>query len=168
MPDAEQDFSEWIRNRDIQQSIWKCHELFKTGIFSSEGISTALFEPAVATLLINLNDLLGKSSKDGMRIDFKDQVDTTEKIKDVTDLIRECRNAACHIGSGEHMFEGLGKFTFNVIPGLYPNAIRHKDIHLGCDFEDDIAVYYGEKRIYLRRHLLEALQAVSRNYPSLR
>lgn len=161
----DQSFSAWLRSGDIQTSIRKCQDLFNSGVFSSAGISNPLFEPAVVTLLINLNDLLGKSNKDEMRIAFTEHVELTDKIKDVTDLIRECRNAACHIGSGEHLFEGVGKFTFNVISGLSPNAFHMDGISLGCDFADDIAVYYGEKRVYLRRHLLIALESVSKNYP---
>ena len=165
MADAEQSFAAWLRSGDIQTSIRKCQEIFNSGIFSSSGISNPLFEPAVVTLLINLNDLLGKSNKDEMRVAFAEHVERTDKIKDVTDLIRECRNAACHIGSGEHLFEGLGKFTFNVVSGLSPNAFNLNGVTLGCDFADDIAVYYGEKRIYLRRHLVAALEAVTKNYP---
>lgn len=161
----ELNFAAWLRSGDIQTSIRKCQEIFNSGIFSSSGISNPLFEPAVVTLLINLNDLLGKSNKDEMRVAFDESVELTEKIKDVTDLVRECRNAACHIGSGEHLFEGLGKFTFNVVSGLSPNAFDLNGVKLGCDFADDIAIYYGEKRVYLRRHLLIALEAVTRNYP---
>lgn len=161
----ELNFAAWLRSGDIQTSIRKCQEIFSSGIFSSSGISNPLFEPAVVTLLINLNDLLGKSNKDEMRVAFDEHVELTEKIKDVTDLVRECRNAACHIGSGEHVFEGLGKFTFNVVSGLSPNAFNLNGVKLGCDFADDIAIYYGEKRVYLRRHLLIALEAVTRNYP---
>lgn len=165
MADAQQGFAAWLRSGDIQTSIRKCHDVFNSGIFSSSGISNPLFEPAVVMLLINLNDLLGKSSKDEMRVAIADHVELTDKINDVTDLVRECRNAACHIGSGEHLFEGLGKFTFNVISGLSPNAFNLNGVTLGCDFADDIAIYYGEKRLYLRRHLLHALEAVVRNYP---
>ncbi|WP_256344841.1 hypothetical protein [Pseudomonas gingeri] len=164
----EQSFAACLRSGDIQTSIRKCQELFSSGVFSSTGISNPLFEPAVVMLLINLNDLLGKSNKDEMRVVFADHVELTDKIKDVTDLVRECRNAACHIGSGEHLFEGLGKFTFNVISGLSPEAFSLNGVKLGCDFADDIAVYYGEKRVYLGRHLLLALKSVERNYPPVR
>jgi hypothetical protein len=161
----EQSFSAWLRSSDIQSSIRKCQEIFNSGIFSSGGLVSPLFEPAVVTVLINLNDLLGKSKKDGMPITFTDHVELTDKIKDVSDLVRECRNAACHIGSGEHLFEGLGKFTFNVVAGLAPSAFELNGVKLGSDFEDDIAIYYGEKRVYLRRHLLAALNAAVKNFP---
>lgn len=161
----DQKISAWLRSSDIRTSIQKCEKLFNSGIFSYEGIESPLFEPAVVTLLINLNDLLGKSKKDGVPITFTDHVQITDKIKDVSDLVRECRNAACHIGSGEHLYEGIGKFTFNVICGLIPSACDLNGVKLGSDFADDIAVYYGEKRIYLRRHLLTAFEAVVRNYP---
>lgn len=158
-------FADFFRKGDIQTSIRKCRDLFSSGIFSSAGISGSLFEPAVVMLLINMNDLLAKSNNDKMRVAFVDDIEITDKIKDVTDLIRECRNAACHIGSPEHLFDGIGKFTFNVVPGLVPKAFKINGIRLGCDFADDIAVFYGEKRLYLRRHLLRAFEAVEKNYP---
>jgi hypothetical protein len=165
MANQEKNFTAWIRKEDIQSSILKCERIFNSGIISSDGAADPLFEPAVVTLLINLNDLLGKSNKDGNRITISDQVQPNEKIKDVTDLIRECRNAACHIGSGEHVLEGFNKFTFNVIAGLAPSAFEINGIDFGCDFANDIAVYYGDKRVYMRRHLLAALEAVTANYP---
>jgi len=165
MAHEEPSFSAWLRSSDIQSSIRKCQEIFNSGIFSSNNISSPMFEPAVIAVLINLNDLLAKSNKDGLRINFVDEVAQADKIKDVTDLVRECRNAACHIGSGEHLFEGLGKFTFNVVSGYMPTAFDLNGVKLGCDFADDIAIYYGEKRIYLRRHLLIALESVTKNYP---
>ncbi|MFK3943947.1 hypothetical protein ACI2KC_20050 [Pseudomonas monteilii] len=165
MAHEEPSFSAWLRSSDIQSSIRKCQDIFNSGIFSSNNISSPIFEPAVITILINLNDLLGKANKDGVRINFAEEVIQTDKIKDVTDLVRECRNAACHIGSGEHLFEGVGKFTFNVVSGYMPTAFNMNGIQLGCNFADDIAIYYGEKRIYLRRHLLVALEAVTKKYP---
>lgn len=165
MSEEDQKFAAWLRGVEIQTSIRKCQEIFDSGIFSSVGSKTPFFEPAVVVLLININDLLGKSKKDGMPIEFSDHVEQTEKIRHVHDLIRECRNAACHIGSGENLFEGFGKFSFNFVVGLDPAAFTIDDVVLSCEFEDDIAIYYGEKRIYLRRHLLASLISVAKNYP---
>lgn len=162
----EQNFSAWLRSSDIQASIGKCQALFNSGIFSSEQISTPLFESAVTFMLINLNDLVAKANKDGMRIVSTDHIEVADKIKDLTDLIRECRNAASHVGSGENMFEGVGKFTFNVASGFCPRAFNLYGIVLGCDFADDIAIYYGDKRIYLRRHLLFAFETIVGLYPA--
>ncbi|MGF7240683.1 putative Fe-S cluster-containing radical SAM superfamily protein [Pseudomonas oryzihabitans] len=165
MGEDEVSFSAWIRTSDIQTSIRKCEELFNCGIFSPGNVSGPLFEPAIVSLLIRLSDLLRKSDADGMRISASDHMECTEKIRDVTDLVRECRNAACHVGSGEHLFESVGKFTFNVVSGYSPKSFMLGDIELGCDFHDDMAIFYGAKRIYLRRHLLSAFEAVRKNYP---
>ncbi|MBB6286107.1 MULTISPECIES: hypothetical protein [unclassified Pseudomonas] len=159
----EQEHAARLRKSDIQTSIEKCHKIFNCGIFSPENTSSPLFEAAIVALLVNLNDVLQKADKDGQRINIIDYVVMDGKIKDLTSLIRECRNAACHIGSGEHLIED-NKFTFNVVAGRFPSAFEIMGVRLGSDFDDDIAVFYGDKRIYIRRNLLIALEAVTKIY----
>lgn len=159
-------YADLLRASDIQSSIKKCYKMLTCGVFRTENVSSGMFEAAVVLLLINLSDLLGKAHKDGRRVDFTDHVEVTEKIKDVTDLIRECRNAACHTGSGEHKFDDVGKFTFVLVLGEDPRAMNIHGNVLGCDFKDDAAIFYGSKRVYLRRHLHNALVEVTKIYPA--
>lgn len=158
---AKQEAGEFYRNGDISSSISKCIKLFDSGIISPEHMNSPLFEAAVIQLLINMSDLLAKARVDGKRVNFTD--DVVGEL-DVTELVRRCRNAACHISTGEHMIEDLGKFTFNVVAGKMPQAMEMNGVCYGSDYEDDIAVYYGDKRVYLRRHLLRALDSVIKIY----
>lgn len=153
-----------FRDGAIQGALRKCASIFDSGIFSPENFGHALFEPAVITLLINLNDLLQKAKDDDARVSFSDDVTVADKLSDVTDLVSKCRNAACHIGSPLHFIE-TNKFTFNVIGGKSPNAMRIGDVYYGCDYEDDIAIYYGAFRLYLRRHALRAFNEIRAIYP---
>lgn len=157
----------WMRGSDIRSSISRCQEIFNSGIISQQGSAGVLFESAITLLLINLNDLLAKASQDGRRVDFFDDVRQTEKINDVTDLVRACRNAACHIGSGEHKVE-FGKFTFCVIGGYAPGAFHINGIDRGCEYHDDIAIYYGDNRLYVRRHLLKSFEMVVPAFADIR
>lgn len=157
----------WMRSADIRSSISRCQEIFNSGIISQQNSSGTLFESAITLLLINLSDLLAKASQDGHRVSFSDDVRETEKIKDVTDLVRTCRNAACHIGSGEHKID-FGKFTFCVIGGYAPGAFHINGIERGSDYHDDIAIYYGDNRLYVRRHLLKSFELVAAIFAEVR
>lgn len=159
-------YADLLRRSDIQSSIEKCYTILACGVFQTKNVSNGMFEAAVVLLLINLSDLLAKAHIDGCRVDFTDHVKVTGTIKDVTDLIRECRNAACHTGSGEHKFHDVGKFKFVLVLGEDPSAMSTNGNVLGCDFKDDAAIFYGSKRVYLRRHLHNALVEVTKIYPA--
>ena len=150
MAEDTKNFAAWMRAADIQSSVSRCADLFNCGVFNPSSSAGVLFESAVTLLLVHLNDLLQKAKLDGQRIDFADDMEVTEAMVDVTDLVRACRNAACHVTSGEHKIDS-GKFTFCVTSGYGPNA-------------DDIAIYYGRNRIYLKRHLLRSFELVAQIY----
>jgi hypothetical protein len=147
---------------DAQTSIYNIKQLLQTSILSSEGSRSPFFRASVTQLLIELSDLLQKASKKNMRISFSDEEDG--KARDVTDLINDCRNAVCHISSGKHIFQ-QNKFAFNVMIGHCPMGMQIGDHTLGCDYPDDIAVYWGGMRLYLRRHYLRAFEEVCAVFP---
>lgn len=164
MDNKKEDFIDWFREGDIRSSMHECAAIFDSGIFNGGG-RQPLLKAAVTSLLINLSDLLQKARLDGRRVSSIDSVDVSEKVKDLTDLIKVCRNAACHISSGQHMLEGQNKFTFNCVFGYYPNAIHLNGVSYGSDYADDIAIFYGQYRVYVRRHLLYALDTLASIYP---
>ncbi|WP_186143853.1 hypothetical protein [Burkholderia gladioli] len=144
------------------EATWQdCRALFNSNIFSSEGARSPLFQAATVLLLINLNDLLQKASADKARVEFSDDVDVRDRVKDVTDLVRECRNAACHIGSTLSDI-GFGKFRFGVLIGKCVGVTVGDEPVIKSDYEDDIAIFYGDMRLYLRRHAFRAWQEVGK------
>ncbi|QXE08532.1 hypothetical protein GTQ41_17065 [Pseudomonas sp. AN-B15] len=165
MAEDTKNFSAWMRAADIQASVSRCADLFNCGVFNSNNTAGPLFESAVTLLLVHLNDLLQKAKQDGKRIDFSDDMEATDVVADITDLVRTCRNAACHVTSGEHKIDS-NKFTFCVTSGYGPGAFVINGQEMGCDHEDDMAIYYGKNRIYLRRHLLRSFELVAQMYRS--
>ena len=163
MAEDTKNFAAWMRAADIQSSVSRCADLFNCGVFNPSSSAGVLFESAVTLLLVHLNDLLQKAKLDGQRIDFADDMEVPEAMVDVTDLVRACRNAACHVTSGEHKIDS-GKFTFCVTSGYGPNAFVINGQEMGCDYADDIAIYYGRNRIYLKRHLLRSFELVAQIY----
>jgi len=159
-------FSAWMRGADIHSSINRCETIFNSGVLNSAGTANVLFESAITHLLININDLLQKARVDGKRIGFTDDVNLPEGSSDVTDLVKICRNAACHVSSGEHMSD-TNKFSFCVMAGLNPSAFTVNDVTMGCDYADDFAIYYGTTRIYVKRHMLRAFEQVAAAYTGM-
>lgn len=156
-------FSAWMRAADIQSSISRCADLFNSGIFTSGSTAGVVFEASVTLLLVHLSDLLQKAKIDGKRVSFVDDVTVSDAIADVTDVVRACRNAACHVTSGQHQIDA-GKFTFCVVAGYSPTAFSINGVDRGCAYHDDLAIYYGSTRVYLRRHLLRSFEEVATLY----
>jgi hypothetical protein len=154
---------------DLYAARTQFESLLATGILSSEGSRTPWFEPVITQLLILLSDLLRAADKIGHRCDLKEEIlciddAMSTKIADVTDLIIRCRNACCHISSGNKLFE-TNKFQFCKIIGYAPKAFSINGKIIGCDYEDDIALMWGPMRLYLRRNLLRAFEEVAPLFP---
>lgn len=156
----------WMRGSDVQSSMARCADLVNGGIFSQTNASNPLFEAAATLFLIHLADLLMKANQDGKRISWDDDVEKTEKIKDVTDLIRAARNAACHVSSDQHKVEPAVKFTFTVCFGYSPRAAIINGVELGCYHANEIAIFYGTTRVYVKRQLIRCLEELNQIYPA--
>lgn len=146
-----------LLKRELLQEIQRCVELFNSRIFTSHSLFT---QSAFIELLIRLDYVLQGLSKKGKRLTWTDAVQTENKIKDVTDLVNYLRNAACHIDSrNNYVGNSRIKFVFNTVVGKSLGVIQigQKQI-LGNEYNDDIAFYYGDKRIYLIRHIKRLLE----------
>lgn len=104
-------------------------------------------------LIINLYDALKILQSAGHRLSFKDDIDGGD---DIHELVRKTRNAACHITSGDRLIAGASVIAFAVVKGSISGAAQSSDDVLGNPYADDIAIFYGSRRIYLRRHILRA------------
>ncbi|MFD1107561.1 hypothetical protein [Sphingobium olei] len=149
---------------DARTSIRSIADLLDTGILSSKGSESPFFRPCITQILIELSDLLQKLDKNRKRICFKDDISQQDGGRDVTDLIRDCRNASCHISSGAHIFQ-QNKFVFNVMVGYCPAAMQINDVILGCDYADDIAIFWGSLKLYAGRHIVRAYREAIPHFP---
>lgn len=138
----------------IQSSIGDIKNLLNTGVFNAP-ILRSFQEPVFVSVILKLDDLLQKFRILKERISFKDDISSG----DITDLVNKIRNAICHLNSGENLLnnETQTKFVFNMLVGKV-NAVKIGDnIIAKADYDDDIAFFYGEHRIYLKRHLIRVL-----------
>lgn len=143
---------------DIQSDIGRIKELLQTEIFLPTNITHPLCKSAFIELLICLRDLMYKAEKYSTRINFKDDVTITDKVSDVTDLIKFVRDALCHPDIPHHYLEkGNIKATYNIAYGKH-TIMCINDIEIKSDHDDDICFFFGSQKIYFKRHLLRAFE----------
>lgn len=150
----ERDWS-WFHDSEIELSLQSCGELFRTE-FWKNGVSDVIRRATITLLLIQLSDLLQKANSEGHRVAFTDDIDARSNEPDVTSLITNARNAACHVTSGFHKMDS-SKLKYLMVRGNYPAAFQSEGETYGCDFADDVAFFFGIKRVYVQRHLMRAL-----------
>lgn len=158
---------------ELQRDLYAARSQFKnlvdTGILSSEGTRTPWFEPVITHLLILLSDLLKAADQLGHRCNFSEDILCVDprigsEINDVTDLIIKCRNSSCHISSKNMIFD-TNKFKFCVIVGFNPSCFDINGKKMGCDYHDDIAVFWGPMRLYLKRNMMRAFAQIAPLFP---
>lgn len=149
---------DFFTKSDVESAIERIDELLGCGIFQPKNSRDVLLRAAFIELLIALRDLMYKTQKYSSRIAFDDDVKKTEKIKDVSDLIKYVRDALCHPDSENHYIEaGNIKATFNVAFGK-ANLLKIGDFEQSSQYQDDICFFFGSQGIYLKRHIVRAFE----------
>jgi hypothetical protein len=149
----------------IESDFRRVAEILDSNIFDPQNVSHPLVQSAFIELLIRVRDLMAKTEKLVKRIDFNDDVIKTSSpngvndVNDVTDFIEFVRNAACHPESDKHFLEPQhGKFTFSVASGMISILARPGEKTITSDYDDDVCFFFGPQRIYLKSHLLRAIE----------
>jgi hypothetical protein len=149
---------DFFTKSDIEGSIRRINNLLNCGIFQPDKSGHILFRAAFIELLIALRDLMYKSEKYASRISFDDDVKKTDKIKDVSDLIKYVRDALCHPDSDYHYIEpGNIKATFNVYFGK-GTVVKKGSYEQTSKYDDDTCFFFGSQGIYLNRHIIRAFE----------
>lgn len=147
----------------ISSNINDVENLLSTGIFSTT-ILRPFQEPVFVSIILKLDDLLQKFRILDERVNFTDDVASG----DITDLVNNIRNAVCHLSSSENILdkENQIKFVFNIAIGK-GSIIQIGEKIVGSDYDDDIAFFFGENRIYLKRHIIRLLKESKDIYQKL-
>lgn len=142
---------------EIRNQLNRCIEIYGSGALYGDSI---LAQSALVELLIRFNDILQFLSSKKLRINFKDDV-KGEGVSDVTVLVNKPRNAACHERtSGENNFSN-SRFVYCKFLGGAKIQMPDGNLY-GSDYPDDIAFFYGDKRIYLNRHIRRLLEEIEK------
>ena len=111
-----------LLKRDLFSETQRCAELFNSQVFTKHEIFT---QSAFIEILVRLNYVLQELSKKNNRIIWADDVQTDQNIKDITDLVNNLRNAACHSDSPRNYISNSSiKFVFNTFVGKSTNAVQ--------------------------------------------
>lgn len=153
---------------DTKSLLEYCNDLYNMfidnlSIQDNPSTRMRLLEAIYTALLIRLHDILSLLKENRKSIAFSEDIDVDLKndVKDIFDLIRVHRNAACHTESGWKNFEDTRIiFSFNLVQGKNPKAFKMHSRYAGNDYEDDVAIYYGHWRIYLKRHIERLLKNI--------
>jgi hypothetical protein len=142
----------------VESNISRVRTLLACGIFDPQGARNPLYLSALTKLTIRVNDLVGKAAAAGCPVNFDNDVIKQGDVKDVSSLISFIRNAVCHISSGTHKLDDLNawlSFCSQVGKGCFAEINGRR---FECLYEDDTAFFFGEQRIYLKRHLVRAFE----------
>ena len=144
---------------DIIYSLKRIEELINCGIFNKGNRSNPLVRSAIMELLILVRDLMAKCKIYAESVEFSDDIIITDRVKNISDAIRFCRNAVCHINTPDVNVNSdaciKARLNFNIIYGKGILA-RVGDIELRSDYDDDVCFFFGIQRLYLKRHIIRA------------
>ncbi len=153
---------EFFSKEEIQESIRRIDELIKSGIFLPQNSDSPFVRSAFIETLVCLRDLMYKTEIYSERINFDDDIVKTDKIKDVTDIIKYVRDALCHLDSDTHYVEkGNIKASYNVAYRK-TQLLKIGDFEQASAYNDDVCFFFGTHKIYLRRHIIRAFEEAKR------
>lgn len=147
----------WAEQQDMAQAIAKCESALASNSILDN--NAWIREATFIFLSIYLNEILQKLKSINRRISFQDDISIRgrDNLKDITDLINAIRNSACHIKSNLHAVAGENNTgRFNIMRGK-GTMMQIGEVSYGNDYEDDVAIWSGELRIYLNRHIKRAV-----------
>jgi hypothetical protein len=147
---------------DAARAIRTCRSLMQS--LGQYDLSETVYEACVVMLLVNLHDLLQTARAVGRPLVFADYIDPKEDVANITELVAKCRNAACHVWTKQVPAQPGAPsaiYQFYRVAGYCPRATQFVDKVLGCDYHDDVAIYYGRYRLYLKRHVLRAVEELT-------
>ncbi|SDG71910.1 hypothetical protein SAMN04487996_12264 [Dyadobacter soli] len=149
----------WHQKIQIEDAIETVQKLLDSKILW-EG-NRPIYQHAVfIELLINLKDLLIKADRLGNRIAFTDGIQENERfgIRDVTDLIGNFRDAACHNDSYRRKIGDNVSYMNKVFPFNLPVEIR--DAPFDGNPNHDIGYEVGGIYLYQRKHIERAFSEI--------
>jgi hypothetical protein len=146
------------RDFDTADALRKCRLLLQT--LGRYDLAEESCEACVLMLLVNLHDLLQLARGAGSALTFDEHIDPDAGVANVTELVAKLRNAACHVWGRAN--SGYNAFRFHRVAGYCPRATLFQSKPIGCDYHDDMAIYYGTTRLYLKRHATRALDELDR------
>jgi len=143
---------------DIENSFRRVDELLGCGIFDLVQSKNPLMRSALTEILILVRDLMEKSKIYATPVEFVDDVNITDKVQNVSEAIKFVRDAICHVDSeNRNHDECKARLSYNVAYGKC-NLAKIGDVEIKSDYEDDVCYFFGNQKLYIRRHVIKAYE----------
>ncbi|GAB3954999.1 hypothetical protein GCM10028805_41340 [Spirosoma harenae] len=144
----------------LKESLTRTHELLDSPAFHRDSADTSQWREQFAELITLVNGVLLEAEQTCGRVDFLDDVGVNGKIQDITSLVGWMH---------QHLPELL-----NDVPGQL--ADNHLNRYFGqgwgyfanesfftVDYDDELAFFIDDQRIYLNHHLRRAIDQVEQS-----
>lgn len=141
--------------QECQTDIQRIRDLIGSRIFDQPH---PLQASAFIDLMICLRDLLYKAEQYASRVAFTDDILINERVKDVTGAVTAVRDACCHIDSVTRVFDTRGNRGSHMVGYGKGTLLKSGDLEMKSDYADEIAIFYGKNRLYLKRHIVRAFE----------
>jgi hypothetical protein len=140
-------------SNEILDDFHRIRELLNSNVFTNDEYRVFI-KAAFIEILICLRDLTYKTECFSSRISFTDDVIFNGRVVyDITSLIEFMRNAVCHKES-ENNYAEKNIRILDFIRGKHTHVFFEKQ--LINDYCDDICFFFGNQKIYLKRHIIRA------------
>jgi hypothetical protein len=147
---------------EIMEDIQRIEELLNSEIFLPKNSGNIFVRSAFIDMLVCLRDLISKSEKYSSRIDFDDDIIKTDKIKNISDTIRYIRDAVCHLHVNRYSNKRNVRASYNIIYGK-GSLMKVGGFAQYSNYKDDVCFFFGEQKVYLRRHIIKAFEEAKKN-----
>jgi len=149
---------DFFSKSELESSFNRIDAILGTKIFDKKNRMSPFLKSAFIELLICLYDLMYKTEKYSSRINFDEDIIKSDQVNDITDVIKYMRDALCHLDADNHYLEeGDNKAIFNIIHGE-GSIFTLFDYVQESYHPDDTCFFYGTRKIYLKRHILPAVE----------
>lgn len=148
-------------NNQLKNYVTQVQTALDSPVFSPNAPEPDLWKPQFGQLITLVHMLLTLADQAGKRVDFLEGVGVNGKIQDITSLI-------------DWMYDRLPELTADKPGQLVTNRLnRYANqgwgyFANGClftvEFNDELAFFIDDQRIYLNRHIRRALSEVEQNF----
>lgn len=137
-----------------QPRLNRLHQLLSSDVFDRSRPDDGACEQAFAEVIRLLDDLLKLAEASGLRIDFVKEVGVHGRVQDITSLVGNIRRSVLPDAGASAPF-AANQFNcyYDAGSGYFANGV-----FFSADYNDEVAFFVGDQRIYLNRHIKRAMQ----------
>ncbi|UFH54863.1 hypothetical protein [Spirosoma sp. KNUC1025] len=151
-------------SNQIKVNLARIHALMDSPLFKHDSSEITSWRPVFSELITLLNDVLHQADQLDKRVGFMDNVGVNGKIQDITSLVEWMHERLPNLPAdqpGQLSDNHLNRY-FDRGTGYFANGY-----FFTADFDDELAFFVDDQRIYLNRHIRRAITEAEKSLPNL-